>query len=108
MKADTGCFRRSMGTSEGVGGGVVADGMAALSSSVADSPGDRDTALGSVHSKVPHHAVARGRQRAGPTALTVCRSPRTCSCSSAEHAIGWPVRWQLSPDADPQMDDYLW
>ncbi|MFN7980952.1 MAG: diacylglycerol kinase family protein [Vicinamibacterales bacterium] len=48
MKADTGVLAGAWGDAcfvEGVGGGVVADGMAALSSSVADSPGDRDTAL---------------------------------------------------------------
>lgn len=48
LRVDTGVLTSGAGDTcfvEGVGGGLIADGMATLSSSVADSPGDRDTAL---------------------------------------------------------------
>jgi len=48
VRIDTGVVSGEWGHTcfvEGVGGGLVADGMATLSSSVTDSPGDRGTAL---------------------------------------------------------------
>lgn len=48
LRIDTGVATGEWGDRsfvEGVGGGLIADGMATLSSSVTDSPGDRETAL---------------------------------------------------------------